>query len=232
MPEWGSYEISNFLLFSPRTYDRMLDTYNAAMWPWQAAALLSGLTLLVLAARNRGQLESWIRVSILGVAWVVVAWAFHLERYASINWAARWFGIAFGIEAAMILVTEALSKRDTRPTSSSIRLCGLTIAGFAIALLPLTEKLLGRPWTQVEVFGMFPDATALATLGLIIAGNRLDWHLFIIPFASCLIGAATLAAMRRPDALVLLVAALAALAFMAWKTASVWRAAGTSRPAR
>jgi len=224
MSEWWTYDISNFLLFSPRTYDRMLESYNAAVQPWQVAAVMSGLTILALAARRGNRRESWIRAALLAMAWIVVAWAFHLERYASINWSARWFAVASGVEAVMILVTEAMSKRDARATSLLVRVGGLALAGFAIALLPIVQKLLGRPWMQVEVFGLFPDATALGTLGLVIAGNRLDWHLFVIPFASCLVGAATLAALQRPDAVVVLGGAVATLMLMCWKTVLARRA--------
>jgi hypothetical protein len=51
----------------------------------------------------------------------------------------------------------------------------------------------------VEVFGAFPDATALATLGFLLARGRIDAHLFVVPFASCAIGAATLAALDQPE---------------------------------
>ena len=46
MSEWWTYRLSNFLLFSPRTYDRLFELYNAAIWPAQAAAFLVGLVIL------------------------------------------------------------------------------------------------------------------------------------------------------------------------------------------
>ena len=35
MSEWWTYTISDFLMFSPRTYYRMLERYNTAIWPGQ-----------------------------------------------------------------------------------------------------------------------------------------------------------------------------------------------------
>ena len=39
MSEWWTYRLSSFLLFSPRTWFRMHELYNADIWPAQLAAL-------------------------------------------------------------------------------------------------------------------------------------------------------------------------------------------------
>ena len=57
--------------------------------------------------------------------------------------------------------------------------------------------LAGRPWTQIELFGMTPEPTALASLGLLLASRQpparaLRILLAIIPTLSLLLGAATL----------------------------------------
>jgi hypothetical protein len=83
---------------------------------------------------------------------------------------------------------------------------------FALLMLPLMGPLLGRSWTQAEVFGMAPDPTALATLGvLLLAGVRPAWGLFPIPAAWCLISGATLWAMEAPGFAIVPLAALLAL---------------------
>jgi hypothetical protein len=217
MPEWSTYELANFLLFSPRTYERMLESHNAAMWPaGHALAILSGIALVVLSAR-RGPRASLASGLLLALACFWVAWAFHLERYAPINWAAGWFALAFAIQGAMLVMTEAFARSDTRATMRFTRVAGLVMTAFGIFALPLVERLLGRPWTQVEIFALFPDATALATLGLLLARERLDWHLFPIPLLWCFVGAGTLAAMGKPDAPVIAGTAVAAAVLLAWK---------------
>ena len=35
MSEWWTYSLSDFLLFSPRTYYRLFELYNLAIWPTQ-----------------------------------------------------------------------------------------------------------------------------------------------------------------------------------------------------
>ncbi|HSG64927.1 MAG TPA: DUF6064 family protein, partial [Gammaproteobacteria bacterium] len=172
MSEWRTYELSNFLLFSPRTYDRLVESYNAALWPGQALAVLSGIAIVILTLR-RGKRASFAAAALLALVWLWLAWAFHLQRYAPINWAARWFAVAFGIEGMMILASEWRKRVPPDRTRRAGRLTGLALATFAILALPVTERFLGVPWTRVEVFALFPDATAVATLGILISRERL-----------------------------------------------------------
>jgi hypothetical protein len=71
----------------------------------------------------------------------------------------------------------------------------LTVAG--VLLYPLAGLLAGHPWTQVELFGITPEPTALATLGLLLASaappsRPVRCVLAVIPMLSLLVGAATL----------------------------------------
>ena len=45
MSEWWTYTLSDFLLFSPRTYYRLLELYNLATWPAQFAGGAIGLAI-------------------------------------------------------------------------------------------------------------------------------------------------------------------------------------------
>jgi hypothetical protein len=67
-----------------------------------------------------------------------------------------------------------------------LAVCGLLL--YQLAGLPA-----GRPWAQAEVFGVMPEPTALATLGLLVAGGRpyANW-LSIVPVLSLAVGMATL----------------------------------------
>ena len=46
MSEWWTYTLSDFLLFSPRTYYRLFELYNAEIWPAQIVALTLGVVLV------------------------------------------------------------------------------------------------------------------------------------------------------------------------------------------
>ena len=55
MSEWWTYRLYDFLLFTPRTYYRLFELYNAAVWPAQIAAIALGLGLTWQCARRRGR---------------------------------------------------------------------------------------------------------------------------------------------------------------------------------
>lgn len=197
MPEWWTYTLSDFLLFSPRTYYRMIERYNAAVWPGQLVAL--GLAVAIAWQLFRpGRWQGRIVFAILAVLWAWAAWAFLWKRYATINWAATWFALAFGLEAVLLagigLVRRGMSfglKRDRR---SAVGL-GLFLA--AVLLYPVLAPVLGRGWRQAEVFGLMPDPTAIGTIGLLLLaeGGLRRWAL-IVPVLWWVNSGATLLAMR------------------------------------
>ena len=63
---------------------------------------------------------------------------------------------------------------------------------YALAIHPLIAPLSGRPWTQAEIFGLAPDPTVIATLGVLVAAARPNWHLLVLPLLWCAISGLTL----------------------------------------
>ncbi|MDP1644090.1 MAG: DUF6064 family protein [Thiobacillus sp.] len=212
MSEWWTYGLRDLLLFSARTYYRLFELYNIELWPLQILTLALGAAVLALWRRG-GDRAGRAIAAILAVCWLWVAWGFHWQRYASINWAANYFALAFIVEALLLLWAGAVWGRLTpAPATRLQQRAGLGLFLFALLMLPLMGPLLGRSWTQAEVFGMAPDPTALATLDvLLLAGARPVWGLFPIPVAWCLISGATLWAMEAPDFAIVPLAALLAV---------------------
>lgn len=212
MSEWWTYSLRDLLLFSQRTYYRLFELYNLEWWPLQIVALALGVAVFMLLRRG-GERAGRVTALILALGWLWVAWAFHLQRYASINLAAGYFAWAFTVQALLLLWLGAVRGRLTpAPANRLLQRAGLGLVLFALLLYPLIGPLLGRSWPQAEVFGMAPDPTALATLGvLLFAGVRPAWLLFPVPLAWCLISGATLWAMDAPDFAVVPLAALLAV---------------------
>jgi len=52
MSEWWTYSLSDFLLFSPRTYYRLFELYNVAIWPLQIVGLALGVAIVGLLLRD------------------------------------------------------------------------------------------------------------------------------------------------------------------------------------
>ena len=65
----------------------------------------------------------------------------------------------------------------------------------------MLAPLQGRGWASSEVFGIAPDPTAIATLGvLLLARGRLLPLLLPIPVLWCLLSGITLSTMGEPQA--------------------------------
>ena len=208
MSEWWTYRPSDFLLFAPRTYYRLFELYNSEVWPVHIVALLAGVTILALM-RSRTPWRGRLAAAMLAAGWLWVAWAFHWQRYATINWAASYFAVGFAIEALLLfwigVVRDRLRFNTNRNASTRI---GVAMFVFALIVQPLLGLLFGREWRQLEVFGVAPDPTVVATLGLLLAANRINWIALPIPLLWCLLGGATLWVMNAADAFVLPVLAI------------------------
>lgn len=200
MSEWLSYGLSSFLLFSPATYYRLVERYNQDIWPAQIVFLALGAAIPGLIRRG-GALQGRMVAAILVAAWGWVAWRFHLRHYASINWAAAWFAAAFAIEAAMLAWIGIVQDRlRLRMPESGVEWTALGIFALTLLAWPAIAPIVGRPWTQAEVFGAMPDPTAAATLGIaLLATRRTRWLLLPIPLLWCAVSSATLLAMKSPD---------------------------------
>lgn len=220
MSEWWTYSLSDFLLFSPRTYYRLFELYNLAIWPAQILAIALGLAILALLRRG-GAWQGRAVAAILAACWLWVAWAYLLARYDTINWAASYFAAGFAIEALLLIWTGLVRNRlFLRPATDLAGWAGLCIFLFALVVQPLIGPLVGREWAQVEIFGIAPDPTVIATFGVLLMADRSHWNLLIIPLIWCAVSGATLWTMQSPDALVMPVAAVVVFCLAVWKTLS------------
>jgi Family of unknown function (DUF6064) len=218
MSEWWTYSLSDFLLFSPRTYYRLFELYNVAIWPLQIVGLALGVAIVGLLLRDVAWRGRAIAAA-LAACWLWVAWAYFQKRYETINWAAGYFAVGFAIEALLLVWSGiVLDRLRFRPSLDLAGLAALCIFLFALFVHPLIGPLIGRPWLQVELFGVAPDPTVVATLGVLVAGHRPHWDLLVIPLVWCAISGATLWTMQSPDALVMPVVAALALVLAGWKT--------------
>jgi hypothetical protein len=91
MSEWWTY--ARIFCSSRRHLPPAIRALQPEIWPARSCACLgAGIS------RCRAQrLAQRCVAAILAAAWLYVAWAFHHERYATINWAAPYFAVAFAI---------------------------------------------------------------------------------------------------------------------------------------
>lgn len=217
MGEWWTYSLSDFLMFSAGTYWRLFELHNQAWFPWQPLFALPAAWLLW--AICAGSASAWrVPVVLMGLAWVWVAWAFHVVRFAPINWAAVHAAWAFAAQG-VALVALGLAGRHFRVSRAGLK-GGTGVALLIAALLyPLLALALQRPWVQSEWLGLMPDPTALGTLGLMLCVQRADggaWRMgrvlgLVVPAAWCAVSGATLWTMGAGEWSILPAAALLAM---------------------
>ena len=215
MSEWWTYSLSDFLLFSPRTYYRLFELYNAAIWPAQILALPVGVAVAALLWTGRPG-PARAALALLALCWFWVAWAYHFHRYATINWAAVYLAAVFAVQGVLLLAAAAAGWVSVRTDAAAVSWIGFGVLAFALAVQPLVGPALGRAWSQIELFGVAPDPTVLATLGaLVLISGPLRWALLPVPVAWCAVTGVTQWTMGSPDASIMPVAAALVLAAVA-----------------
>lgn len=209
MSEWWSYRLSDFLMFSPRVYFRLIERYNQEFWPLHIAFLVAGLAAIAFAAKPESRFRGSV-LPILAVAWLFCGWQFLWLRYATINWAASYAALAFFLQASLLMLT-GLRKGEVA-TVPSLRFAGTGLALFGLLAYPLLALSFNGSFAAVEIIGMMPDPTAITTLGTVLAlkGAR-SWLLMPIPILWCTFSGLTLWTMWDDAALVPLASAIAAV---------------------
>jgi hypothetical protein len=184
--EWWTYRLNSFLMFSPRTYARLLEQANADLWPLQPLAVALGLAALGLAWRARSRVPRRLVWLLLAGAWLWVAWAFLHQRFMAINWAAEyaaWAWVAQGVALAwwggvrgrLGWRFDAGEIEHRSPRSGVARAAGAVVALVALLAWPLLGRLSGGSWAAAESFAVMPVPTALAVRGagaFLCAGRR------------------------------------------------------------
>ncbi|WP_235830285.1 DUF6064 family protein [Algihabitans albus] len=201
MLDWLSYRPTDFLLFSPRTYWRLFELENAALWPLPLATLLIGLALPALLLRRRPATDRAAAL-LLAAAWAWVGWSFLWQRYAPVNWAAAYLAPLFGLQALLFVWLAVRGdgirlRQGLDPQAAA----GFALIGYALLLHPLTAPLAGRPLAGAEIVGIAPDPTAILTLGIALlqppgSARRL---LFLVPSLWLAASAATLLTLAAPE---------------------------------
>ncbi|MCA1491251.1 hypothetical protein I6F11_09975 [Ensifer sp. NBAIM29] len=195
MEIWTTYDLADFLMFSPRVYVRLVESYNQAVWPLQVVFIAGGLLALVLAmTRNRA-----IVLPALAVAWVFCVWQFLWARYAVINWPASYAAAAFLLQAGLLIVS---SRWAGGPAPQAKRYYGgIGLMLFGLVAYPLLAPLAGRSLASAEVFGLMPDPTVATTLGGVLAlSPKPPWLLLPIPLLWCAFSGLTLWALQDAGA--------------------------------
>lgn len=196
MGEWSSYGLSDFLMFSPQTYARLVQRYNQDWWPAQVVAVALGVALLGPARRAGGVRAGFF---ILAIAWAWCGWAFHWQRYSQVFLGAPAVAWACWAQAGLLAAASALRPAPAE-LALPLRRAGLLMLAIAVLFYWLPSAFGDPPWARAEVFGFMPDPTALATLGWLLAAPLRGWMravLSIVPILSLVLGILTRVALAQ-----------------------------------
>jgi len=199
MEDLLTYRIADFIPYDRAIYEGLFERYHAALWPGMLAIVVAGLlALLALGRRWDGRLVAVL----LAVGWGWVAWGFFHQRYATLNWGADQIAIGFAVEAVLLLgwaVSAGGLRR--RPDLSPSGAVGLALGALVLVGLPLLVWQAGGGWATLSFAGVGPDATAIATLAVLLAtSGRFRWLLAPVPLAWCLAGWAQSQVLGLPGA--------------------------------
>jgi hypothetical protein len=216
--EWWTYRLDSFLLFSARTYQRLIELYNTELWPLQWVALGVGAWLWLWLAREHSTLRDRAVFLLLAAVWWWVAWGFLHQRFAPINFTADYAAWLFAAQGAAMLWVGVIRggvvfRRERSPTDP----IALGLIALGLVLYPLLGWLSNRTWSQAAVFGLMPEPTAIVTLGFLLLADPMPRGLFVVPVLSCAFSGAMLLALRSGDAWLSPAAALIALACLLWR---------------
>jgi hypothetical protein len=204
MDEWWTYGLADLVLFTPETYFRLFELYHRDWWPMQLACMAMAVVILLCLWLKPAWGGRVIAILLAG-SWAWVGWAFLQSRFAPIHWVADWYAVAFFLQALLLFVYGVSRRRVEFKTENPARAgIGVFVLLCALLIMPATAHLTGREWMQAELFAMTPDATALATLGLLLLTKMrvaVIW-LMVIPVAWCFVTGATLWVLGAPEAMI------------------------------
>jgi hypothetical protein len=218
MADWSSYTLSDFLLFSPRTYERLFVLVNQDVWPAQLASLAYGAALMLMIVRGN-PLAARAALAGLALAWLFVCGVFFLGRYQAINWLGGSFAGLAALQAVGLALLAIFDRRGllTRRQAPLAHDTGIALLVLGLLVYPLLEPLLGRSLAGAQVFAVAADPTAVASLGLAaLLKARTKWLAMFLPALWCVFTGLTLWTLERFDFFVPPAAAAIALIGAVW----------------
>jgi hypothetical protein len=202
-------ELSLVLPFTREVLFRLFATYNEEVWPAPVVAGLLGVVALALVVHPAVR-WGWLPAAILAGIWAWNGAVYHFQYFATINFMAPGFAVAFVLEALLLAWAGVVRRRLRFRFRRSVRgWAGLALAAYGLGVYPLTSVLSGHAWPAMPVFGVAPGPTTVFTLGLLLlAEERIPVHLVAIPLLWTLVGGSAAWLLDVPEDLALPAAGL------------------------
>lgn len=211
MVDLFSYELADFLMFSPATYYRMMDSYSEGL-----SVLLgvpSGLIFIALIWGLKAGKYGPLYV-VVGACWLMIAWLFFLGTLQEIMWASVYIAVIFltqGIVMIWMALRQAFKANRLRTEND--------LAGLLPIVIALLYPLFGYfGLGSIEYAGLMPDPTVLLTMAILALRRQPAW-LYVIPAVWVLFSGVLLYTMEQPHYWLLpaLATVTAGREFVSWR---------------
>ena len=212
------YSLQDLVLFNIEAWFGLYQTVNHHYWPLHLVGFVWGVLVVAYPFFAKKQLLlNVVFISSTGL-WLCCSVVFHLGEYQQLSWVAVYYGWAFIAQAFLLFVSAFFILRRKQNITNSLDVnAGYFLLIFALVLVPILGLIEGRDWTSLDVVGIGPDSTALATIGLILLSIRvqvLKILLCITPTLWLIISAATAWPMGLFQGVVSLFVFLLVMAFL------------------
>jgi hypothetical protein len=199
------------LPFTREQFFGVFAAYNAANWPAAAVAYPLALTALVFAWRGTPA-GGRITAGVLALMWGWVGFVYQGLFFAPINPIARFFAVAFGIQA-VLFGCRALSRHGLGyGARSRLRtLAGGAMIIYALIFYPLIGLAAGERYPAMPLFGVAPCPLIIFSFGLLLWASCARWWLWIVPLLWAVIGGSAALLLSVPQDWALPISAVVSL---------------------
>lgn len=207
-----SYDLRDFLMFTPEVYLRLFVRLNDILGPWLVLVVIGLLSIPVLLCL-RTVWASRLAMTIAAVGWVLAAALFMHRLYGPINLPVSYFVWAFALEAVLLVIAAV------RASALAAGAFGAVSMLAAILVLSIASAWAAGQWQAVTLPGLTPDMTATATTVLLAGMPRCWWRvgLLVVPVLWCLFSVLTHWALGLMLPMIVPVAGIAmAVALVLW----------------
>lgn len=202
----------------PYTADILFSAHERflGVWGWLTALIAaSAVTGAILSQRGRDPGGRVLGASV-AAGWAWVGGGFFLGPMATLDFSAPFYGIAFLVQAAILVWAGPVRGRlGIRIRMQPRVLVGAVLIGAGAVIYPLADGLIQSDWLGLRPVFAAPGSTALVTLGLFLAvRERPPIAPAVLPSLWCAVAAGSGWALGIPSDVALLAPALAAFALL------------------
>jgi|SRR5665647_1759124 len=195
------------LPFTPEQFFGVFEQYNEAVWPAQVVIYIAATVAFYLILKP-GKYSNKVISGILAFFWLWMGIVYHWSFFASINSAARIFGVLFVLQGLIFIfegiVRNKLAFSYSKDWRSAV---GIVLMIFGPIVDPIIGLLLGHTYPSTPTFGV-PCPTTIFTIGALMLANRPPKYVAVIPLLWSALGFSAAISLGVTEDVALIIAGL------------------------